>query len=73
MMFYLATHWTSATILTLVGSILHAGGHQPVTPQQVSLQTRVSEEAVLTLLTIERRTVVDHLGMDFDLRTRKYV
>ena len=71
-MSYLATYWTPSTVLPLVGSILHAGRHQPMAAQQMSLQTRVSEEATLTLLTIEGRTVVDHLGVDLDLRRRHY-
>ena len=39
-----------------------------MTAQQVSLQALVSEKSELTFLTIERRSVVDHLGMNFNLR-----
>ena len=35
--------------------------------QQVPLQPLVSEEPKLTLLTIQGRPVVDHLGVNFDL------
>ena len=36
--------------------------------EQMPLQTLVSEEAELTLLTVERRPVVDHLGVNLDLK-----
>ena len=65
---YLPTDRTPATVLTLVGRVLHAGRHQPVAAQQVPLQPLVCEEPELTLLTIERRAVVDHLGVDLHLR-----
>jgi len=63
----LSTDRTPTTVLALVGSVLHAGRHQAVTAQQVPLQTLVSEKPELTLLTIERRSVVNHLGVDFNL------
>ena len=49
---YLATDWTSATVLALVCRILHAGCHQAVASEQMSLKTLVCEESELTLLTI---------------------
>ena len=65
---YLPTHRTPTTVLALVSRVLHTGRHQAVTAQQVSLQALVSEKSELTFLTIERRSVVDHLGMNFNLR-----
>ena len=41
-----------------------------MTAQQVSLQALVSEKSELTFLTIERRSVVYHLRVDFNLRRR---
>ena len=38
--------------------------------QQVALQTLVCEEPELTLLTVKRRPVVDHLGVNLDLIMR---
>ena len=64
---HLSTHRAPATVLPLVGSVLHAGRHQAVATQQVPLQPLVGEEPKLTLLTIQGRPVVDHLGMNFDL------
>jgi len=63
----LPTHRTPTTVLALVSRVLHTGRHQAVTAQQVSLQALVSEKSELTFLTIERRSVVDHLGMNFNL------
>ena len=63
----LAADGAPARVLALVGQVLHAGRHQAVTAQQVPLQTLVSEKPELTLLTIERRSVVNHLGVDFNL------
>ena len=69
-MSHLATHRTPAAVLALVSSVLHTGRHQAVTAQQVSLQALVSEKSELTFLTIERRSVVYHLRVDFNLRRR---
>ena len=41
-----------------------------MTAQQGSLQALVSEKSELTFLTIERRSVVYHLRVDFNLRRR---
>ena len=68
---YLPTHWTPTTVLTLVSCVLHAGRHQAVTPQQMSLQALVSEKSELTFLTIERRSVVNHLRVNFNLTRDK--
>ena len=65
---YLPAHWAPPTVLALVSGVLHAGSHQAVTTQQVSLQALVSEKSELTFLTIERRSVVDHLRVNFNLR-----
>ena len=64
---YLSADGTTARVLSLVGRVLHAGRHQAVAAQQMSLQTLVSEEAELTFLAVEWRTVVDHLRVDFHL------
>ena len=63
----LAADWTAAGILTLVGQVLHGGRHETVGAEQMSLKTLVSEETELTLLAVERRTVVDHFRVDFNL------
>ena len=39
-----------------------------MTPKQMPFKTLVSEESKLTLLTIQRRSVVDHLGMNLNLK-----
>ena len=49
---YLAAHGAPAAVLALVGGVLHAGRHQAVAAQQVSLQTLVREEPELAFLTI---------------------
>ena len=64
---HLSTDGTPATIMPLVGRLLHAAGDQTVRAQQVALQTLVREEAQLALLTVQRRPVVDHLRVDLHL------
>ena len=49
---YLAAHGAPAAVLALVRGVLHAGRHQAVAAQQVSLQTLVREEPELAFLTI---------------------
>ena len=39
----------------------------------MALQTLVGKEPELTLLTVERGTVVDHLGVDFHLQKGKII
>ena len=65
--FYLSTDRTTSRVLSLVGGVLHAGRHEAVAAQQMSLQTLVREEAELTFLAVEWRTVVDHFRVDFYL------
>ena len=64
---HLAAHGAPAAVLALVGCVLHGGGDEAMTAQQVTLQTLVCEEPELTLLTVEGRPVVDHLGVNLDL------
>ena len=64
---HLAADRAPAAVLALVGCVLHGGGDQTVTAQQVALQPLVCEEPELTLLTVEGRPVVDHLGVNLDL------
>ena len=64
---HLATDGAPAAVLALVGCVLHGGGDEAMTAQQVTLQTLVCEEPELTLLTVEGRPVVDHLGVNLDL------
>ena len=61
---------TTSLILALVGQILHRGRDEAVRSEKVPLQTLVREKAELTLLAVERRTVVDHLRVDLDLEKR---
>ena len=63
---YLAADGAPAAVLALVGCVLHGGGDQAVTAQQVALQTLVCEEPELTFLTVEWWPVVNHLWMNFD-------
>ena len=53
--------------MALVGSVLHAGGDQPMASKQVPFEALVCEEAELALLAVERWTVVDHLRMNLYL------
>lgn len=64
---HLATDGAPAAVLALVGCVLHGGGDEAMTAQQVTLQPLVCEEPELTLLTVEGRPVVDHLGVNLDL------
>ena len=64
---HLATDGAPAAVLALVGGVLHGGGDEAMTAQQVTLQPLVCEEPELTLLTVEGRPVVDHLGVNLDL------
>ena len=64
---YLAADGAPAAVLALVGCVLHGGGDQAVTAQQMALQPLVCEEPELTLLTVEGRPVVDHLRVNLDL------
>lgn len=64
---YPATNRTSSAILALVSCVLHAGSDEAVGPQQVSLETLISEEPKLALLAVKRWSVVNHLRMNLDL------
>ena len=64
---HLATDGAPAAVLALVGCVLHGGGDEAMTAQQVTLQPLVCEKPELTLLTVEGRPVVDHLGVNLDL------
>ena len=65
---HLATDGAPAAVLALVGGVLHRGRDQAVAAQQMTLQTLICKEAELTLLTVERRPVIDHLGVNLDLK-----
>lgn len=65
---HLAADRAPAAVLALVSSVLHAGGDQTVTAQEMALQTLVCEEPELTFLAVQGGPVVDHLRMDLDLR-----
>ena len=49
---HLATDGAPAAVLALVGCVLHGGGDEAMTAQQVTLQPLVCEEPELTLLTV---------------------
>ena len=53
-----------------IGEVVDGGRDEAVAAQQVTLQTLISEEAELTLLTVERRPVIDHLGVNLDLKSK---
>jgi hypothetical protein len=58
----------TARVLAIVGSFLHRTCDEPVRTEKMTFQSLVGEEAVLTLLTVQRRTVVDHFGVDLEKR-----
>ena len=72
-MSHLAAHGAPAAVLALVGRVLHRGGDQAVAAEQVALQPLVCKEPELTLLTVEGRPVIDHLGVNLDLLEGYYV
>lgn len=61
---YPSTNGTTSGILALVGGFLHGTRHQTMRSEQMPLQALIGEEPVLALLTVQRRAVVDHLGVN---------
>lgn len=61
---HLAADRTPALVLAFVSQILHAGGDEAVRAQQMPFEALISEKSELTLLAVERRPVVNHLGVD---------
>lgn len=64
---HLAADGATTAVLAAVGRFLHRRRDEAVRAEQVPLQALVGEEAALALLAVERRPVVDHLRVDFDL------
>lgn len=61
---HLSTHRTTTGVLSVVGCFLHRARDKPMRAQKMTLETLISEKAILTFLAIQRRSIVDHFRMD---------
>jgi hypothetical protein len=63
---YLSTNRAPAGVFAIVGCFLHRACNKTVRAEKMTLESLIGEETVLTFLTVEWRSVVDHLRVDLE-------
>lgn len=61
---YSSAYWASASIFAFVCCLLHRARYQTMRSEQMPFQALIGEKSELTLLTIQRRPIVNHFRVN---------